>query len=176
MSSVYKFRSNDNIRQDTFSLLENKLYASRLSDLNDPFESTIIDYFGDIFKDKDELSGLLKRIKNEVGIYSMSCDKKGKRIVLEELMWAHYANSHKGFCIEYDLDILRQSLKLGLLDNADLFEVAYNDLDIRSFALKRVQKDVKETLLSFKSPSWRYENEVRLVFDCLFRAIVGHLS
>ena len=64
MSSVYKFRSNINIRQDTFSLLENKLYASRLTDLNDPFESTIIDYFGDIFKDKDELSGLLKK-KNE---------------------------------------------------------------------------------------------------------------
>lgn len=165
MSSVYKFRSNINIRQDTFSLLENKLYASRLTDLNDPFESTIIDYFGDIFKDKDGLSGLLKRIKNEVGIYSMSCDKEDKRIVLEELMWAHYANSHKGFCIEYDLDILRQSLKLGLLDNADLFEVTYDDLDIQSFALKRFQKDVKETLLSFKSPSWRYENEVRLVFD-----------
>jgi hypothetical protein len=24
----------------------------------------------------------------------------------DELLWAYYANSHKGFCIEYDLEIL----------------------------------------------------------------------
>lgn len=48
----YKFRANIDIRQDTFSLLENKLYASKLSQLNDPFETTILDYFKDITENR----------------------------------------------------------------------------------------------------------------------------
>ena len=164
----YKFRANIDIRQDTFSLLENKLYASKLSQLNDPFETTILDYFKDITENRigsEALAELFTRIKNEIGIYSLSADKQGQRAILEELMWAHYANSHKGFCIEYDVDVLKDSIKLDMSDNIDLYTVTYDDIDINDFALKRAKKEPKETLLSFKSPKWSYENEVRLIFD-----------
>lgn len=164
----YKFRANIDIRQDTFSLLENKLYASKLSQLNDPFETTILDYFKDFTDSRvgsETLAKLLTRIKNEIGIYSLSIDKRDNRAVLEELMWAHYANSHKGFCIEYDVDVLKDSIKLDMSDNVDLYTVTYDDIDINDFALKRAKKDPKETLLSFKSPKWSYENEIRLIFD-----------
>lgn len=164
----YKFRTNIDIRQDTFSLLENKLYASKLSQLNDPFETTILDYFKD-FSDSqigsEELSKLLTRIKNEIGIYSLSIDKRESRAVLDELMWVHYANSHKGFCIEYDVDVLKDSIKLDISDNVNLYTVTYDNLDINDFALKRAKKEPIETLLSFKSPKWSYENEIRLIFD-----------
>lgn len=164
----YKFRSNIDIRQDTFSLLENKLYASKLSQLNDPFETTILDYFKDFTNNRvgsEALAKFLAKIKNETGIYSLSIDRQGSRVVLEELMWAHYANSHKGFCIEYDVDVLKNSLKLNMLDNVDLYTVTYDDIDINEFALKRAKEDPKDTLLSFKSPKWSYENEIRLIFD-----------
>ena len=39
-------------------------------------------------------------MRHKVGIYSLS------RTPLDELMWAHYGNSHASFCIEYDLDRL----------------------------------------------------------------------
>jgi len=39
-------------------------------------------------------------MSKKIGIFSLS--KKYD----DELLWAHYANSHKGFCIEYDLEIL----------------------------------------------------------------------
>lgn len=164
----YKFRANIDIRQDTFSLLENKLYASKLSQLNDPFETTILDYFKEFSDSRigsEALGKLLTRIKNEIGIYSLSIDKQGNRAVLEELMWAHYANSHKGFCIEYDVDVLKDSIKLDISDNVDLYTVTYDDVDMSEFALKRAKKEPKETLLSFKSPKWSYENEIRLIFD-----------
>ena len=70
----YKFRANIDIRQDTFSLLENKLYASKLSQLNDPFETTILDYFKEFSDSRvgsEALGKLLTRIKNEIGIYSL---------------------------------------------------------------------------------------------------------
>lgn len=164
----YKFRSNIDIRQDTFSLLENKIYASKLAQLNDPFEATILNYVKDFTSEKvgsEELNTLFTRIKDEVGIYSLSIDKEEQKAVLDELMWAHYANSHKGFCIEYDIDTLMNSLRLDMLDSVDKYSVKYNDIDINTFARERAGKDPKETLLSFKSPRWKYENEVRLVFD-----------
>ena len=164
----YKFRANIDIRQDTFSLLENKLYASKLSQLNDPFETTILDYFSDYtggIVESEDLHNLLNRIKNEIGIYSLSTNKGDNKAVLEELMWAHYANSHKGFCIEYDLAILKDSVKLDIMDNVDTYTVKYEDIDIQSSMLKQAKRNPKETLLSSKSPRWSYENEIRLIFN-----------
>ncbi len=42
------------------------------------------------------------QIYKKSGVYSLSKDYKN------ELLWAYYADSHKGFCIEYDYDILKQ--------------------------------------------------------------------
>ena len=39
------------------------------------------------------------------GVYSLIKPLDNETFPCSELMWAHYADSHKGFCIEYDLDI-----------------------------------------------------------------------
>lgn len=63
------------------------------------------------------------------------------------------------------MDVLKGSIKLDISDNVDLYTVTYDDVDMSEFALKLAKKEPKETLLSFKSPKWSYENEIRLIFD-----------
>ena len=50
---------------------------------------------------KDSFSRFYEDIKS-YGIYSLS------KTAIDELLWAYYANSHQGFCIEYDQEVLLQ--------------------------------------------------------------------
>lgn len=70
------------------------------------------------------------------------------------LMWAHYADSHKGVCIEYDLqtDI-----------NAFCFpkKVEYSD-DYMRFNYVKNHEHVTDCIFH-KSSAWSYEDEYRIV-------------
>lgn len=78
---------------------------------------------------------------------------------LSVLMWAHYANSHTGMCIEYNFD--RKFFKTSTLDNEEEL--------IMIIPIEYVSKiDINTDVLSFKkalftkSDFWKYENEMRL--------------
>lgn len=98
------------------------------------------------------------------------------------LMWSHYANSHRGFCIEYEL-------KQFLIDNKDirqhLFPVIYmkkrpiyrdiNSLIESHFDLRRAYEDGHDyvgreplddilPLCMIKSMDWSYEEEWRFIY------------
>lgn len=81
------------------------------------------------------------------------------------LMWAHYANDHKGICIEYDTTGFQYSDYRARF----LWPVVYTDtlLDITDL-LVNDEKNIniyRYTLPSlYKSQCWRYESEWRLVF------------
>ena len=72
------------------------------------------------------------------------------------LMWSHYADFHKGFCLEFDSNISPFSR---------YFEVTYESEfpDINSDLLFEDNNDFIEKLLSFKSIDWRYEEELRIL-------------
>ena len=111
---VYKYRSGTN--NDLKALENNQYWSSSIEQLNDPCEAItdtkkvkkILNYIGQKvgIKDKEDLKLIndntdeVLSLDNKMGIYSLS------KTPLDELLWAHYANSHKGFCIEYDLDVL----------------------------------------------------------------------
>ncbi len=97
------------------STLKNyQFWASRVEDLNDPFEAmvdlSIIDR--DLlflskklgFKKESDFTLIKQNNRNvlsldsKIGIYSLSKNYK------DGLLWAHYSEGHKGFCIEYDLN------------------------------------------------------------------------
>ena len=165
MKRAFKYRGN--IKQDTFSLLNNEIYVPNLDQLNDPFEDTIIETLQNYSKNKtglEEVSDLLNRIRNEVGIYSMSLPTNNLSTAYpdNELMWAHYANSHKGFCIEYDIDIIQSDYLVPRTVNN--VNVVYKEIDRKLFSSFK-DKDIFNALLGIKSPSWKYENETRLIFD-----------
>ena len=77
------------------------------------------------------------------------------------LMWAHYAKSHTGFCIEYN------SLEVEMKKNI-IFPILYKEklLDITNAAMLEEEKRnntylIKATLI--KSKEWEYEKEWRLI-------------
>ena len=82
------------------------------------------------------------------------------------LMWRHYANSHKGFCIEYDVEEL---LAFDELNNGNLMPIIYSDFrfNINYFAIHAdITKDFYKGSVNLgtlvKSSAWAYEKEWRL--------------
>src|SRR5690606_17627239 len=92
----------------------NTFFASSLGELNDPFEGlSNLEQAEASFKilstgRPDYLEAAFQRVNeryNKVGIYSLSTDPEN------EILWALYADSHKGFVIGYDEDTLISTLK-----------------------------------------------------------------
>lgn len=162
---VYKYRANllnekTNKRRDTESLINYEFYAARFAELNDPFESSVELPKSD--KHEHWVTPILQDIYN-VGIYSLSKPRDEESFPTNELLWVHYANSHKGFCIEYDLE--------------ELTDTRDKDFNIKgsvhvSYVNERPEIIEKENTFSIqkkvfgtKSLPWNYENEIRLIFE-----------
>ena len=82
-----------------------------------------------------------------------------------ELLWAHYANSHHGFCIEYNFDEL-----LNVYTNEHLypFPIKYSTKlpEVRLTDITNMNAlDMVNKLVGYKSNEWKYEEEIRIVFD-----------
>lgn len=72
------------------------------------------------------------------------------------LMWSHYAQSHKGFCVEFDTRLLVESVA------GHFQKVEYAD-DIPYFSIMdKLEDQLMTKLLYTKSKDWRYEDEYRM--------------
>jgi len=125
---VYKYRGGA-FERDLNSLINNEIYAPTVKDLNDPCEGFVstdklMNQIDEMLKVNPQATTSMDIFKNELnnmlshnvtsGIYSLSKNH------LDELLWAHYANSHKGFCIEYDLDMLLKLNEERIFDKKEL--------------------------------------------------------
>ena len=168
---VYKYRGFDNISRDINSLLNNQYYASLFKDLNDPAENTFNDTIEDTLKlierifsiDASEVRKHLEGIKafsNTMGVYSLTNSP------FNELMWSHYASSHKGFVIEYDYTKLQEIINFPLIEDINSIRVKYsrNPPNINTKDISN-QHRLLQKLFGTKSKSWEYEKEVRIISD-----------
>ena len=80
------------------------------------------------------------------------------------LMWAHYANNHKGFCVEYELLEINKQLQFTpipiIYSNEKVF--------VGSLFPQSLEKSVTKMIvhgLSTKSTEWSYEKEWRIIRD-----------
>ncbi|WP_019844530.1 DUF2971 domain-containing protein [Dickeya zeae] len=119
-------------------------------------------FFGDNFI--DIVSHHIKRylLKNyDIGVLSLA-----KKFDCP-LMWSHYADQHKGFCIGYDVSEN---------DSSDIYPVDYkgkrfirtqqvHDMLFGSDdnVINTAKKEIDRVILLSKSPSWKYENEYRVI-------------
>lgn len=144
----YKFRSLQNLRFFIDILINERLYAARYDELNDPMEGA---YMIDI--QHQNIIRLLKTEKYKTRICSLSKDFK------HTLLWSHYADSHKGCCIEVSVVNEREQSTL----------VQYKTI------LPEIH-DIEEgkNLLSHKSKLWEYEDEVRFFRKTPFLNIKIH--
>ncbi len=83
------------------------------------------------------------------------------------IMWSHYGDQHKGFCIEYDLEGLSPANLSGrflcpVIYSSSLFDATRY---YKAAALNRQTFNILFPLLPalYKSPEWKYEREWRLV-------------
>ncbi|WP_151833252.1 DUF2971 domain-containing protein [Acinetobacter ursingii] len=167
---VYKYRYG--LKRDLESLKQDYFYAPHPSKLNDPcenlfdaasIEKTLVQLSSmssiSTRALSESLSGLFVQIQKNVGIYSLS------KTVLNELLWAYYANSRIGFCIEYDLEKLVELRKI-----AGSFEVSYEHSipQISLDDLISTQNDVTKILKltsGTKSKRWQHEDEIKIIMD-----------
>ena len=78
------------------------------------------------------------------------------------LLWSHYASSHTGFCIKYDLDLLLENINICYHD-----EVTYNNTlpDLMLSLFDDCGGNFVKEILFQKSEDWSYEKEYRLILD-----------
>jgi hypothetical protein len=114
---IYKYRKFDEYTKEM--IINNSLYFSNPLKFNDPYDTVINFYFeGDYgllynkfkemgLKNPDEFTKKLYRYNEFTEIYknhpdllnlSISCFSE---VCDDILLWSHYADGHKGICLEY---------------------------------------------------------------------------
>lgn len=171
--NIYKYRGG-HFERDLDSLVNNYFYASSAECLNDPCEMLVFSekvkfqvgllgkLFGKqssskIFELNSGIDELLVR-RNELGIYSLS------KTYTDELLWAHYADGHKGFCIEYDLDILLNKNSFSELKSFSVkYETKPPQTDLND--LRNDNLNLYKKIAGVKSKKWLYEEEIRIISE-----------
>lgn len=208
---LYKYRSCDQRTREI--LLNRKLFFATPAYMNDPLDSSIdiekeyerarkhissIDshpdkrlsflFFllnsSDRFKNPDTgkkltLNQAVHRFIQQVGILSLSKTPK------DALLWSHYANGHKGVCLEFDSEELMPENVFIRSEVSYLDEPPYKDIFLRltnelgkfvrpwddhhhsdkegdAFYTKQLSELMRGNLL-VKSKKWSYEEEYRMI-------------
>ena len=180
MTKAYKYRGGQGIldkdgksifERDVATLVNNQLYLPTKDGLNDPTEGVYGDdalriffnAFSEYSHNVEEQYNKFTEKFGKVGVYSLS------KTFDNELLWAYYASGHTGFAIEYDIDILEQSLNYNAYaQQLYKFDVEYlNDvpqIDISTIRGNEIVEMLKR-FIGTKSSSWAHEKEVRLIFE-----------
>ncbi|MBG0768305.1 DUF2971 domain-containing protein [Methanococcus maripaludis] len=175
---LYRYRKCNSEEIDT--ILNGDIWLSPVSELNDPFECMIKMGIPSYLERRTKLDGDLtpelrkkieKTIRDNYSELKKAMDIFKKRIYIccfseskdSKLMWSHYADSHKGFCIEYDFnsEYTEEGLK------CSLFPVIYGEeiFDIVPYAFEKNQNRLVHIHIAmFKEISWKYEKEWRLIY------------
>lgn len=177
-TTAYAFRRCSNFVYQ--SLINEELNVSSPSTFNDPYDCPIIA----LLNNEDKISQLIREaclesikiacfVKNTKLSYKrngkivdkLKSKRRQKKEYLNSLMWAHYADSHKGICIKYRFP---NDLSVTTGDNKSILSF-FRDVEYDS---EKLGKYSKKGVISFKDAfflkvkDWEYENELRFLhFD-----------
>lgn len=166
---LFKFSSTRKYTLNNLSKNEITLVDPRVQ--NDIVDSPIFQWldsplFGRNARYKKHLDALAASY-NYLRETSFCTDSEDCRAVENTLMWAHYANSHKGICVEYELD--KKDFTSTYTLNAvvlRLLKVDYVNPRVKEEILDFTNNETSlnlRTALATKSIDWQYENEVRMI-------------
>lgn len=136
------------------SFLQDDSGTETLSEIKEKSEKSITDLMRKIHFD------LVQKMQTQYNVFCMS------EKIDNELMWAHYADNHKGFCIAYDMtktdnssaEFLRQSTLPVYYENEKY--ISLNNLEINNEMSGRFCMEAS----TIKSKAWSYEKEWRTFF------------
>jgi len=176
LKELYKYRSFN--EQALVCLSEGVIWVSKPSGFNDPFEYSFIVEPDMTFEDvatrnkdatksnylekQNKLIDDIKKRFETGGIFSLSEQRN------ISLMWSHYADYHKGFCIGYEVTNDND------LGNGKCQKVHYGEYP--SFSLlemfrgvekmdNNIAKKIFEIMVLSKDKNWRYEYEWRVLYS-----------
>ncbi|AIO28457.1 DUF2971 domain-containing protein [Burkholderia cepacia] len=145
---LYRYRQ---INTNTFGeIAERRAWFSKYSELNDPFEGRYIN------KSSDSSLDVL------IQTFRVCCFSKRNDNLL---LWAHYAENHRGVCLEYDIPDetfktrffpINYSASQPVIDRVNRYPVG----DVNSGSLLM---DMKDAVFLTKSEDWKYEEEWRML-------------
>ena len=128
-----------------------KLKGSLLDDLNDPFELLAVS------TGEKMARVLLKHLKNELG--KRFCVLCFSETWQEHLMWAHYADKHKGMCLGFDIpDALAQRVDY-------VSERLNHSFGSETVPFSKAGQLIASRSLYTKHSAWAYEKEWRVFTD-----------
>ncbi|MBR4488329.1 MAG: DUF2971 domain-containing protein [Bacteroidales bacterium] len=186
--SAYGFRKCNEFLYK--SLINEQLNISSPSEFNDPFDCPILvllNMYDDeinklilkAYNDSLKIACFSRKIKllpeiseqgepktnedgNPIYLHKQGCDKDE---YLNELMWAHYADFHKGVCIKYHFNAKMTKMITSSNRIISYFkDVKYSENDMSKYSNK--DSISVEDSFFLKSKNWEYENELRyLYFD-----------
>src|SRR5260221_11935201 len=142
---LYKYH---NININLLKCLHKKMnWYSRIDQLNDPYEFYFVDNTGTTVYDSFKKS------------LCVCCFSKNMN---EILMWSHYADNHKGVCLEWDFDVEQKK--------GSFFEIEYDDnvtiLDeVKRYESGHLNLDIESNgkFMKLKFKTWGYEEEIRII-------------
>lgn len=139
-------------------LKNNRLYASNFLKFNDVREG----WFNFLFSKSDEEKDIVKALENIksekekrfICCFSKKFIKDSKK---ELLMWAHYANNHIGFRVDFTLDENEMAKK---------HDVKYGRKPEPIENIENLPKNSEIIeILTRKDKAWMYENECRIIVE-----------
>lgn len=146
--TIFKYYSNDKDGYNLDALKHKYLYHNSYLSFNDPFDCNInlvsFERNGKLKKTHKKKKDSFKNKLNNIGI---CCFTENKNSIL---MWSHYSDSHKGYCLEF------------FKKENELYPVNY----IKDFARTNYYENVKDSefhITYSKSIEWKYENEFRSI-------------
>jgi hypothetical protein len=159
---LYKFYSNSAY---LLTLIEySELYFNSFDLFNDPYEKYTI-----CFDSKKQKPYVEKNIKKNIKVCCFT------QTYNNYLMWSHYANAHKGFCVEFDFTEILKQTKL-----KNVFQFNFGNHDILLAPVKYdyyqlpLNIDSKVSVLNtmqslrictHKFNCWKYEQEYRAILE-----------
>jgi hypothetical protein len=154
MMRAYKFLDARYGKKD---IVERRVKVSTFADMNDPFE-----LIGVRWRHSGVEQMLTTQHNSGHGVTCLS------RNCADPLLWAHYADKHRGICLGFDIpddpNKVRPVIYAGereLLDPHSLLRTLRADASPESLA------DARETVirkLLLKYEGWNYEDEVRMFY------------
>lgn len=161
---LYSFRRFNDYSKD--DLINNKITVSPSKKMNDPFDS-IINLWGseEQLKETCKEHKHIKNLSRSFDYFRIRsfCNGETEEALENLLMWSHYADEHRGYCVKYKLS--KHFIKQ---DENDIFEHMFlkpiiyrkNEEKVDISGMTSINTDLA---FATKHESWKYEKEVRLI-------------
>lgn len=148
-----------NRENDNQIFKDKSVFLQQLNNIENS-ETNFVDNIGGFFSQiklrfQKTIQETLRNIRQEsFSKIGVSCFSKNN---LNLLMWSHYADSHQGFCLEFDSSFEPFSKTFEVTYKSEIPNISSDLLMNEEVGTESIKK-----LLSFKSIDWKHEEELRI--------------